>query len=600
MKTLFTIFLLVFSLSLFAQESPKKPEKPKRKLSFSQLFKEIENCQDTIYRLENAVINLQNEPERFTNRYLADSISHSYDTILIKPQIELKNIQFEGGNVLCFRKMKFARRMILQQIKETHLKIIFDYCSFANDLDLQNNHFYVIQMSNSGFKTNLNVIKTNTFHNGICFQFLKSNVNTFFINDVDNLNLEITNAKIATFYTTDVRGEENLLNIKKTELNDLFIENTQIKASQWLDCVIKKNFLNMTDNHIIYLEKLKVLDTLFWLIDTEKSLDVVDCDFQKPITLNIINLPNENTHFRWKFLNKKIVFADGSSGKPYQAITNEELKNEDKFSKLMAIYFRFYAIYKFCGDMESANACYVEMKEIETRKLKHDHEQKQTLKTYLDWQMNEFLHTFSDYGTDYVKSLIYAFYVILGFALLYFIFPSQEDNLSKNRFLKFFTKAIEYFRTDKQILDFQQEKRKEELEKLENFRQNLVNSQSEIPRIISFLGKPFYYQNLYLTEFALWLLHRTDLAKGKWSEIPARRKLFLGTLVSVYFVFYVCNGLFMRALNAFALSLNFFTTLGYGEMQARGWIKYLAVLEGAVGWFLLTVFSASLVSQLLQ
>ncbi len=128
----------------------------------------------------------------------------------------------------------------------------------------------------------------------------------------------------------------------------------------------------------------------------------------------------------------------------------------------------------------------------------------------------------------------------------------------------------------------------------------MLNSQSEIPRIIAILGKPFYYQNLYFTEFSLWLLHRTDLAKGKWSEISAKRKLFLGTLVTVYFVFYVCNGLFMRTLNALALSLNFFTTLGYGEMQARGWIKYLAILEGSVGWFLLTVFSASLVRQLLQ
>ena len=33
-----------------------------------------------------------------------------------------------------------------------------------------------------------------------------------------------------------------------------------------------------------------------------------------------------------------------------------------------------YAIYKFCGDMESANACYVEMKEIETGKLKYNYE----------------------------------------------------------------------------------------------------------------------------------------------------------------------------------------------------------------------------------
>jgi hypothetical protein len=53
-------------------------------------------------------------------------------------------------------------------------------------------------------------------------------------------------------------------------------------------------------------------------------------------------------------------------------------------------------------------------------------------------------------------------------------------------------------------------------------------------------------------------------------------------------------------LNAFALSMNAFVTLGYGDMPARGVARYLAVLEGLTGWFLLSIFSSSLISQILQ
>jgi Ion channel len=55
-----------------------------------------------------------------------------------------------------------------------------------------------------------------------------------------------------------------------------------------------------------------------------------------------------------------------------------------------------------------------------------------------------------------------------------------------------------------------------------------------------------------------------------------------------------------RMLDAFALSMNAFVTLGYGDMPARGVARYLAVLEGLTGWFLLSIFSASLISQILQ
>jgi hypothetical protein len=55
-----------------------------------------------------------------------------------------------------------------------------------------------------------------------------------------------------------------------------------------------------------------------------------------------------------------------------------------------------------------------------------------------------------------------------------------------------------------------------------------------------------------------------------------------------------------RCLNALMLSINAFTTLGFGTIPAKGLTRYLLIIQGFVGWILLTIFSATLISQFLQ
>jgi hypothetical protein len=56
----------------------------------------------------------------------------------------------------------------------------------------------------------------------------------------------------------------------------------------------------------------------------------------------------------------------------------------------------------------------------------------------------------------------------------------------------------------------------------------------------------------------------------------------------------------VRAINSLTLSLNAFSTLGFGEIPVLGAARYVAVVEGFLGWFLLSIFSVSLISQILQ
>ena len=65
-------------------------------------------------------------------------------------------------------------------------------------------------------------------------------------------------------------------------------------------------------------------------------------------------------------------------------------------------------------------------------------------------------------------------------------------------------------------------------------------------------------------------------------------------------IFYVTYLILIRALNSIILSINAFSTLGFGQIPVRGLTKYLTIIEGFIGWFLLSVFIVSLLNQMMS
>lgn len=59
------------------------------------------------------------------------------------------------------------------------------------------------------------------------------------------------------------------------------------------------------------------------------------------------------------------------------------------------------------------------------------------------------------------------------------------------------------------------------------------------------------------------------------------------------------GGFFVSLVNAMTLSLNSFVTLGFGSIPTSGLARYICILQGFIGWFLLSVFTASLINQVL-
>jgi hypothetical protein len=59
------------------------------------------------------------------------------------------------------------------------------------------------------------------------------------------------------------------------------------------------------------------------------------------------------------------------------------------------------------------------------------------------------------------------------------------------------------------------------------------------------------------------------------------------------------TGFTISLINAITLSVNSFTTLGFGNIPTHGIAKYFCIIQGFIGWFLLSLFTVALINQLL-
>ena len=58
-------------------------------------------------------------------------------------------------------------------------------------------------------------------------------------------------------------------------------------------------------------------------------------------------------------------------------------------------------------------------------------------------------------------------------------------------------------------------------------------------------------------------------------------------------------GFLLSLVNALTLSLNAFVTLGFGTIPTTGIARYVCIVQGFIGWFLLSLFTVALINQVL-
>jgi hypothetical protein len=205
-----------------------------------------------------------------------------------------------------------------------------------------------------------------------------------------------------------------------------------------------------------------------------------------------------------------------SSITPYSGNNIGERDNDQLFHELSNNYAKLYSIYKDRQDIESANACYAEMKDLYTRRSRLQFYDDPSFRNFFRWQLSNFVRFYTNHGTDPALAITISFWTIFGFAVFYFFFPSDWDITSGSVLRQRFGDFIE------------------------------KNEKGYVKPFIVFAGA-------------------TSL----------------------------------KFLNALTLSLNAFTTLGFGNIPTHGAARYACVLQGFIGWFMLTIFSVALINQVL-
>ena len=144
------------------------------------------------------------------------------------------------------------------------------------------------------------------------------------------------------------------------------------------------------------------------------------------------------------------------------------------------------------------------------------------------------------------------------------------------------------------------EDKKEELMSYEKFKDFINSSEESVPKFFTATALPLYKWAISGTKLSATFLKSIDIMKGTWSDLPASKKWLKGLLLIGAFTIAITYDIIIKMLNALMLSINTFTTLGFGEIPIKGLPRYLAIIQGFIGWFMLTIFSVSLISQLLN
>jgi hypothetical protein len=504
-------------------------------------------------------------------------------------------------------------------IDNSHLNIHFENCDFKNGITLTNctigNTTDMLSLSFrncefSGQAPYFTNCKASSILFDNCIFFNNSGV-TF-----ENMDLKgylvINESKfediIALEYPLSlafINTEANSIRLTNSEFN---YSNDSLNYNSILFDGLNVNSLKISNVKldVFNVSSLKVSDYL--RIDSMEVHKIFSIDHFQPPELAT------GSNFSWENLNNSklhiVVSKEFDFAREYSilqkmptyinSLSQTTITKAFYYREMMGIYNSFFQRYKEVGDIKSANATYVEMKDLETRRRKYLYVTVGGSTNYLNYKMNVFLKFFAKYGTSPVRSIQISGWVILIFAFFYFFFYSDWDRINRKFLMSKGDQLMSYFKSEQKLEDLYSDNHKEDLSTFNHFKQNLKDSKAEVPFFFMLFLKPLYWIAVIKHKFNKSLYKRVEFLQGKWVDLTAGKKFLLGTLTFFAILTYGVYLIAIRSLNSLILSINTFTTLGFGDIPVVGVSRYVAILEGFLGWFLLSIFSISLISQILQ
>jgi|GEM_PF-5520701 len=297
-------------------------------------------------------------------------------------------------------------------------------------------------------------------------------------------------------------------------------------------------------------------------------------------------------------------------------------------------YQRYAADY---FDFELADSIYRTSKDLETYYYKYLDEKNSWSKdfttkaeSWIYYRFNSFMGWFCGYGTLPIDSIYNSVYIILTFALFYIIFPTRMKEESdawdfehlyvilslysgQNAPLDTFFRAFQQYKSNNPHGGIRQFLESHTKENLIEFRNNLPGSSAiYIDAIINSYNNKSKILRLFLWFYAypflmqVKIIHLLDqlgeerrLYLSKKGIAPSLKNIWslkLSLSAGIFFLYWML----LRIPQGLFISINAFSTLGFGHLPLRGICKYLGVIEGLIGWFTLSLFSITYVNILMR
>jgi hypothetical protein len=605
-KLLILVFLFLFLIfNGFSQQVKLK------EYSHTEFFKMIAAEKDSVFKLQDAFIKFTKKDSAFAYKII-DGQYHfnKKDTIFITKTLELVNVHFEHNNDDIGQQVGLSLIVFNKDIiiADTTSMLFFN-CVFKGSLEIDTKVSGNEQITELD-KKHLEYEPTIGFYNTIFYKEVILDIGS-----IENYSSITFSMFYNTFISNGVRTENHIStnNIKDTHFDENVFKgngffNLSVDTSMFLS-VYRNNFGDFR----VDFSKASLNNAQVFLV--EENI------FNKELLLRIDEFSINHT-YRWKQWENKVLSAGGydlylkslmdkdKSLDYYDLYYTDSVfnnyKNRDKIEYENAYKFemqllgQFYDFYKLQHDSDYANQVYVEFKNLETKRYAYLYNENPTFSSFFTWKINQFLKIFSSYGTNPSLSIIFSLYVIFLFAFVYMLFPNNWETGKKNKLmnrLRFFTK---YFRQNEGIREIYEEERQLDIMSYTEFRDYMHSSKKEVPWFFLWLTKPIYYFSSYNYKMTGRILHHTDILKGRWIDLPKRKKIVTSFIIGSWILALLFVDLLIKFLNALTLSINTFTTLGFGEIPIKGIPRYLAVIQGFIGWFMLTIFSVALISQLLN
>ena len=439
------------------------------------------------------------------------------------------------------------------------------------------------------------ILRNNTFKSSLLVDFKLDNLvleNCDFV--IDN-SVSVSKDEESSWYQFTI-GEHRIENFKMVSckfsnsgLSNVF--SVDLASVSLGSVLLQSNYLQSINLTSAEIEKSLLIDSLF----VDDYIGILNFDF-----------PEKNTNASWNNLSgeKLAIFEKEKSGfvTSYQAKTNKQLADNLRFNDLMSAYNKFNTLYHDRGDIISANASYVEIKDIETRKQAFEQTVNPSRNNLINYKLNVFLRFFSDYATNPGKSLEYSIYMILLFAFMYMFTFSRWDGMNYSYYLSQLNRFTEYVADDLPIEDVFKKKKDPIAKEIKLLKKKYIELGKDMPRILKLFGGPLHFLGKFRYDVLPGLIRFFNFQPEKWKNITGFKRVWAGFLIMLIVILFSVYVLVVRFFNSLIMSLNSFVVIGFGSLPEEDSTiaMYLSIIEGIIGWFLLTIFTITLLSQVLQ